>query len=848
MSFLHLQLALAGFACVAIPIVIHLLMRRRRKPVMWGAMRFLLEAYRKQRRKLMLEKWLLLLTRCLLVAAIAAAIARPLVGELLGGSTGRTLYIIIDNSLAAQAVDDAGQSALDRHKQAARQLLDALSSAAGASGSDRAAIITLAGPPDGVVLPPSADLASVRGVLESLEPADAAADIPASVAAAAGAIDRDRADTSGQYKRGPVYAVILSDFLTGSADTDAAIGKFPADVRVFASQPSDARANVGIIGVEPERSVIVTGSSGAAGPGAADASRQTGDQVRVMLRRSGGSVAIAETTSFAVSMLSDDATPGAAASRGQVRWSPGQETTTGVVQLRSPVGSRRAATGVSIIQAVIERSQSAARRTDAIAGDNTWRRALPVRESLRVGIVSPRRFGDSETADRLDPSDWVRLALRPGDLGGVELVDVDPTAIDGARLAGLDAVVLPRPDLIPDSGWQRLRLFIDGGGLMMVFPAPGAGAQLWTDPMARELGIDLKLAREPRVFGAPEKGERPMTLVASSPTVTPTDTTAADGRARDLLSLIRGEIDELARPVSVWQTLPIENAASARGTAVLSLADGSPFVWAASLPGSSSPAASGNADSPTKPAAPDQPKTTTDRPGDSRGLLVYVAAALDLRWTDLAAKPLIVPLVQELVREGVGQAHGSWSILAGTAPFLPTRTAELRIDPRSLRGDAGVQDAEHEGFVAVSDAGAATAPLRRAGLWRAVDDRGSLRALLAVNPDPRGGRTEAGELAGIQRWLAAASPDATVQWISTEDALTAGSAPADASAIAPSAVFTRAGQNRDFSLAMLILALVLGLIELALARWSSHASVINASDAAPGAMTGGLRSAIGGAG
>ena len=52
MTFLHLQLAIVGFACIAIPIIIHLLMRRRRKPIMWGAMRFLMEAYRKQRRRL----------------------------------------------------------------------------------------------------------------------------------------------------------------------------------------------------------------------------------------------------------------------------------------------------------------------------------------------------------------------------------------------------------------------------------------------------------------------------------------------------------------------------------------------------------------------------------------------------------------------------------------------------------------------------------------------------------------------------------------------------------------------------------------------------------------------------
>ena len=46
MTFLHPGILVAGLLAVAIPILIHLLLRRKRQPVKWGAMRFLLEAYR----------------------------------------------------------------------------------------------------------------------------------------------------------------------------------------------------------------------------------------------------------------------------------------------------------------------------------------------------------------------------------------------------------------------------------------------------------------------------------------------------------------------------------------------------------------------------------------------------------------------------------------------------------------------------------------------------------------------------------------------------------------------------------------------------------------------------------
>src|ERR1700709_878808 len=70
--------ALAGILLAAIPIIIHLLNRRRFKTVTWAAMEFLLRAMRKNRRRLKFEQWLLLATRCLLVFLLGLALARPL--------------------------------------------------------------------------------------------------------------------------------------------------------------------------------------------------------------------------------------------------------------------------------------------------------------------------------------------------------------------------------------------------------------------------------------------------------------------------------------------------------------------------------------------------------------------------------------------------------------------------------------------------------------------------------------------------------------------------------------------------------------------------------------------------
>jgi hypothetical protein len=132
LTFLHPILAAAAIAGISIPIIIHLLMRRRRKAHEVGRDAVPLEAYRQQRRRMRLEQLLLLAARCLLIMLAGLAIARPLLGSagVLGGRGAVTLYVLIDNGLASSAAE-GGKSALDRHKARALALLDQLDTGSG---------------------------------------------------------------------------------------------------------------------------------------------------------------------------------------------------------------------------------------------------------------------------------------------------------------------------------------------------------------------------------------------------------------------------------------------------------------------------------------------------------------------------------------------------------------------------------------------------------------------------------------------------------------------------------------------------------------------------------------------
>src|SRR6059058_3606115 len=77
-SFVTPGFFIAGALLAALPIIIHILNRRRYKIVPWAAMEYLLAAMKKNRRRLKFEQWLLLATRCLVLGLLGLALARPL--------------------------------------------------------------------------------------------------------------------------------------------------------------------------------------------------------------------------------------------------------------------------------------------------------------------------------------------------------------------------------------------------------------------------------------------------------------------------------------------------------------------------------------------------------------------------------------------------------------------------------------------------------------------------------------------------------------------------------------------------------------------------------------------------
>ncbi len=100
---------LAGAALVAVPVILHLVMRRQPRKLEFPALQFVRQRQEANRRQLNLRHWLLLALRCALVAGLAIALARPtLKGSGLRGKEGAPLAValVVDNSLRMQYVHE----------------------------------------------------------------------------------------------------------------------------------------------------------------------------------------------------------------------------------------------------------------------------------------------------------------------------------------------------------------------------------------------------------------------------------------------------------------------------------------------------------------------------------------------------------------------------------------------------------------------------------------------------------------------------------------------------------------------------------------------------------------------
>ncbi len=168
-------LYLIGAAAAGIPIVLHMISRRRAQRLPFPTIRFLKSSNEQTSRRQKIQDLFLLLLRVLLFILLAVALAQPFLGtRAFGLGRGIQAVIVLDNSFS-MGTEHEGSPRFARAKDLAIVCVDSLP-----EGSEAA--LLLASPPSGQPRPLlTSDRAAVRGAVHKAHLSQARADLTAAV-------------------------------------------------------------------------------------------------------------------------------------------------------------------------------------------------------------------------------------------------------------------------------------------------------------------------------------------------------------------------------------------------------------------------------------------------------------------------------------------------------------------------------------------------------------------------------------------------------------------------------------------------------------------------------------------
>lgn len=235
---------LFGMVALAIPIIVHLLNRRRFKKLPWAAMRFLQVSLERNQRRMKVEDWILLLLRLAIVALLALALARPAAAWLDSQSLGSKIAssVIIDSS-GSMARKDQGteKTRFELAREFGSEAITALPRGSAAS------VIFAANSTGSGITEPTHDLVRAGKIISgdnSANLTNRGSDLMPAVKAALASLE----NRSAAQKE----LVLITD---GDAN---AWNQFESIIRLLEGSPRDIRTVIALVGKKPGENLAIT--------------------------------------------------------------------------------------------------------------------------------------------------------------------------------------------------------------------------------------------------------------------------------------------------------------------------------------------------------------------------------------------------------------------------------------------------------------------------------------------------------------------------------------------------------------------------------------------------------------
>ncbi|MBK8269029.1 MAG: BatA domain-containing protein [Planctomycetes bacterium] len=616
-SFVMNPAMAVGAGAVASPILIHIFSKRRFRRIRWAAMEFLLDAQRRNRRRVRLEQLILLFLRCLAVFLIAMMIMRPFVrpgafASILGAAPRTERIVLLDDSFSMGYRGGGGQSGGSRTalELACEATLQLARWASDESSNDTLTVMLTSSPSEPMIALKNlsdGEIERLRQQLSGLRPSQRRSHMADAIGALANTIAKWPSQANAAL-------YVVSDFQR--SDWIA-----PSDVGPTGEKPKSVVAPLTALsrGGTPLKLVMMNVGSPSPGNAAVTELRSVRPQcVAGVPARFEAAVANFSSISLEQVELSVSISENRLPPVLINRIPPGQV-------VREPVEVTFPREGANFVRVELA---GAERFGDVVRIDNTRVAAVDVAPVIQVLVVD----GESSNDPYRDEVYLLRTALRPAGraASGNDLTVVDEQELEGTELSGFHVVILANVARLGPAALRNLDDFVRGGGGLVVF----AGDQVDTDHYNAELYRG----------GA---GVLPVALGEMHETPAGVERTTFGNWDRDhpIMRSFEGALAELLRQVKVLAFLACESPADEFHEVGV--------VSPATKPADSQPGEDEPSDYPIRVIARfndanESPAIVERRVG--RGTSIVIATSVDQEWNDWAGSFSFLPMMLEIVQ------------------------------------------------------------------------------------------------------------------------------------------------------------------------------------------------------
>ncbi|MDH3214772.1 MAG: BatA domain-containing protein [Candidatus Krumholzibacteria bacterium] len=430
---------LFALAAMALPIIIHILNRRRLRKIRFSSLEFIDELSRRRMSRVNLRRWIVLLLRTLAVTFVVLAFARPTLHSraalFMPAAAAKQIVICVDMS-ASMGVERETGTAFTQAKILAKRVVDE------SARNDVLNVVASSGSSRLLFESGTTNKQIVKKAIDGLEVADERASLTKALETAVGHF------RESELRSGEIY--VVSDFRE-TADSLLVSGT-PAGLRVILLPVYlEAVDNVSIDRVFTPRKLIRPGEVVRVGVSVTNHSREN-------------------PAEFPVELFIDE-----------------KRKAEKFVNL-SPAASATVTFSVSINDWGSHRCRVAKNR-DRLPIDDDRFFMLDVSRRIPVTLMRGKRFveDDKQTASYF----YVDKALNPRGSGESEfsVKVVDEKDLTTAALPDRGVVVWTDPHRLDRNRFELLKRYLHTGGRLMVFLGGGSSGQWREDGFARYFGI-----------------------------------------------------------------------------------------------------------------------------------------------------------------------------------------------------------------------------------------------------------------------------------------------------------------------------------------------------------------------